>query len=256
MIQMVNFLMSGCNGRMGQAIAASVSERDDIKLVCGVDTYAVKKNDFPVYPDFTDINEKVDVIIDFSNPSALDGMLEYAVANNIPCVLCTTGYSDSQIESINKASEKIAVFRSGNMSLGINLLIELSKMAAKVFGKDFDVEIVEKHHKMKIDAPSGTALMIADGIASVRNDDPEYIYDRHSVRKKRDTNEIGISSIRGGTIVGEHDVIFAGDNEVLTITHQAQSRSLFAVGAINAAVFLAGKPAGSYDMSDLLKERY
>ena len=256
MIKMVNFLMSGCNGRMGQVIAESVKERSDIALVCGVDTYTERKNDFPVYPDFTAINEKVDVIIDFSNPSALDGLLAYAIENSIPCVLCTTGYSDAQLEAIGKASEKIAVFRSGNMSLGINLLIELAKTAAKVFGQDFDVEIVEKHHKMKIDAPSGTALMIADGIASVRDDDPEYIYDRHSARKKRDQNEIGISSIRGGTIVGEHDVIFAGNNEVLTITHQAQSRSLFAVGAINAAAFLAGKPAGSYDMSDLLKERY
>lgn len=253
---MVNFLMSGCNGRMGQAIAESVKERNDITLICGVDTYTERKNDFPVYPDFKGINEKVDVIIDFSNPSALDGLLEYAVSNNIPCVLCTTGYSDAQIESINKAAEKIAVFRSGNMSLGVNLLIELSKMASKVFGFDYDVEIVEKHHNKKIDAPSGTALMIADGIASVRSDDPEYVYDRHSVRKKRDINEIGISSIRGGTIVGEHDVIFAGNNEVLTISHQAQSRSLFAVGAINAAVFLAGKGAGNYDMSDLLQERY
>ena len=142
------------------------------------------------------------------------------------------------------------------MSLGINLLIELAKTAAKVLGQDFDVEVVEKHHNLKIDAPSGTALMIADGVASVRDDDPEYVYDRHSVRKKRDTREIGISSIRGGTIVGEHDIIFAGFNEVLTISHQAQSKSLFAVGAVNAAVYLAGKPAGSYDMSDLLKERY
>lgn len=256
MIKMVNFLMSGCNGRMGQVIAESVKERSDIALVCGVDTYTEKKNDFPVYADFSNISEKVDVIIDFSNPSALEGLLDYALKNNVPCVLCTTGYSDAQIEAINKAAEKIAIFRSGNMSLGINLLIELSKMASKVFGTEFDVEIVEKHHNKKIDAPSGTALMIADGIASVRTDDPEYIYDRHSVRKKREQKEIGISSIRGGTIVGEHDVIFAGNNEVLTISHQAQSRSLFAVGAINAAAYLAGKPAGSYDMSDLLKERY
>lgn len=256
MIKMVNFLMAGCNGKMGQVIADSVRERTDIKLVCGVDTYTKKKNDFPVYADFTSISEKVDVIIDFSNPSALDGLLTYALENGIPCVLCTTGYSEAQIESINKAAEKIAIFRSGNMSLGINLLIELAKTASKVFGTDFDVEIVEKHHNLKIDAPSGTALMIADGIAGVREDEPEYVYDRHSVRKKRDKSEIGISSIRGGTIVGEHDVIFAGNNEVLTISHQAQSKSLFAQGAVNAAIFLAGKPAGSYDMSDLLNERY
>ncbi len=253
---MVNILMSGCNGRMGQVIAQCVSERSDAVIVCGVDTYTEKKNDFPVYADFTAVTEAVDVIIDFSNPSALDGLLKYAKENSVPAVLCTTGYSEQQLDAIKKASESIAVFRSGNMSLGINLLIELAKTASKVLGTDFDVEIVEKHHNRKIDAPSGTALMIADGVASVRSDDPEYIYDRHSVRKKRDKNEIGISSIRGGTIVGEHDIIFAGDNEVLTITHQAQSRSLFAVGAVNAAVFLASKPAGSYDMSDLLKERY
>ncbi len=252
---MVNFIMSGACGRMGKVIAEAASQRSDVNLVCGVDV-ANDKTDFPLYSDFSSITEKADVIIDFSNPAALDGLLAYALEHEVPCVLCTTGYSEDQIAAVDKAAEKIAIFRSGNMSLGINLLIELSKMASKVFGQDFDVEIVEKHHNKKIDAPSGTALMIADGISSVRTDDPEYIYDRHSIRKKRSTNEIGISSIRGGTIVGEHDVIFAGDNEVLTISHQAQSRNLFAVGAINAAAFLAGKPAGNYDMSDLLKERY
>lgn len=253
---MINILMAGCNGRMGQVIAAAVKERDDAAIVCGVDTYDGIKNDFPVYPDFKGIAEKVDVIIDFSNPSALSGLLGYAVENNVPCVLCTTGYSNDQIADIDAAAEKIAVFRSGNMSLGINLLIEISKMAAKVFGSDFDIEIVEKHHNKKIDAPSGTALMIADEISTVMDIEPEYVYDRHSVRKKRDKKEVGISSVRGGTIVGEHDVIFAGDNEVLTISHQAQSRSLFAIGALNAAVFLADKAAGSYNMSDLLKSRY
>lgn len=253
---MVNILMSGCNGRMGQVIAASVSERNDADIVCGIDTYNVAKNAFPVYANFDEIQEKVDVIIDFSNPSALNGLLDYALANNVPCVLCTTGYSDEQIAAIDKASEKIAVFRSGNMSLGINLLIEISKMAAKVFGSDYDIEIVEKHHNMKIDAPSGTALMIADEISTVMENEPEYIYDRHCVRKKRDKKEVGIHSVRGGTIVGEHDVIFAGNNEVITISHQAQSRSLFAIGAINAAIFLADKGAGSYNMSDLLKSRY
>lgn len=253
---MINILMAGCNGRMGQVIAAAVKERDDAAIVCGVDTYDGIKNDFPVYPDFKGIAEKVDVIIDFSNPSALSGLLGYAVENNVPCVLCTTGYSNDQIADIDAAAEKIAVFRSGNMSLGINLLIEISKMAAKVFGSDFDIEIVEKHHNKKIDAPSGTALMIADEISTVMDIEPEYVYDRHCVRKKRDKKEVGISSVRGGTIVGEHDVIFAGDNEVLTISHQAQSRSLFAIGALNAAVFLADKAAGSYNMSDLLKSRY
>lgn len=253
---MINILMSGCNGRMGQVISSAVNERDDVRIICGVDTYDGTKNNYPVYPDFVNIGEKVDVIIDFSNPSALEGLLDYAVKNNVPSVLCTTGYSEAQIEAINSAAEKIAVFRSGNMSLGINLLIEISKMAAKVFGSDFDIEIVEKHHNKKIDAPSGTALMIADEISTVLDSEPEYVYDRHSVRKKRDNNEIGISSVRGGTIVGEHEVIFAGDNEVVTITHQAQSRSLFAIGALNAAVFLFDKSAGNYNMSDLLKSRY
>ncbi len=253
---MINILMSGCNGRMGQVISSSVKERDDVTITCGVDIFDGLKNDYIVYPDFSNIAEPVDVIIDFSNPSALNGLLEYALKNEIPCVLCATGYSDEQIAAVNKAAEKIAVFRSGNMSLGINLLIEISKMAAKVFGSDFDIEIVEKHHNKKIDAPSGTALMIADEISGVMDIEPEYVYDRHSVRKKRDKKEIGISSVRGGTIVGEHDVIFAGDNEVITISHQAQSRSLFAIGAINAAVFLADKAAGNYNMSDLLKSRY
>ncbi len=253
---MVNILMSGCNGRMGQAIVASVAQRDDAQIVCGIDTYDGITNSFPVYASFADVTEKVDVIIDFSNPSALSGLLDYSLRNNVPSVLCTTGYSEEQIASINKAAEKVAVFRSGNMSLGVNLLIEISKMAAKVFGSDFDIEIVEKHHHTKIDAPSGTALMIADEISTVLENEPTYVYDRHSVRKKRDKKEIGIHSVRGGTIVGEHDVIFAGDNEVVTISHQAQSRSLFAVGAINAAVFLADKEPGNYDMSDLLKSRY
>ncbi|MBQ1546364.1 MAG: 4-hydroxy-tetrahydrodipicolinate reductase [Clostridia bacterium] len=252
---MVNILMSGCSGRMGRAIAESIKERSDAKIVCGVDAVPFELADFPVYTDFSQINEKVDVIIDFSNPSALCGLLGYALENSVPCVLCTTGYSDAQINDIGAAAEKIAVFRSGNMSLGVNLLIELAKTAAKVLGTDFDVEIVEKHHNKKIDAPSGTALMIADGVASVR-DESEYVYDRHSVRRKRESSEIGISSVRGGTIVGEHDIIFAGSNEVLTISHQAQSRALFAIGAINAAVFLANKPAGNYDMSDLLRERF
>ncbi len=253
---MINILMSGCNGRMGQVIVSLVKERDDVKIVCGVDTYDGIKNEFPVYADFENIAEKVDVIIDFSNPSALDGLLDYAVKYNVPCVLCTTGYSEEQIDAINNAAKSVAVFRSGNMSLGINLLIEISKMAAKVFGSDFDIEIVEKHHNKKIDAPSGTALMIADEISTVTDYDPEYVYDRHSVRKKRDKKEIGISSVRGGTIVGEHEVIFAGDNEVVTISHQAQSRNLFAAGALNAAVFLADKGAGNYNMSDLLRSKY
>ncbi len=253
---MTSILLSGCSGRMGQAIAALAEQRDDIQIVCGVDIFTDRCCEFPVYTSFSNIKENPSVIVDFSNPAALDGLLKYAIDNNTPCVLCTTGYSDEQVAAIETAAKSVAVFRSGNMSLGVNLLIELAKTAAKVLGSDFDVEIVEKHHNRKIDAPSGTALMIADGIASVKDGSPEYVYDRHSVRKKRDVNEIGIHSVRGGGIVGEHDVIFAGENEVLTISHQAQSRALFAQGAVNAAVYLADKQSGLYNMSDLLKSRY
>ncbi len=253
---MTSILLSGCSGRMGQAIAALAEQRDDIQIVCGVDVFTDRCCAFPVYTAFSGVKETPQVIVDFSNPAALDGLLEYSLENKVPCVLCTTGYSDEQLTAIDNAAKNVAVFRSGNMSLGVNLLIELAKTAAKVLGSDFDVEIVEKHHNRKIDAPSGTALMIADGIASARNSSPEYVYDRHSVRRKRDANEIGIHSVRGGGIVGEHDVIFAGENEVLTISHQAQSRALFAEGAVNAAVYLADKESGLYNMSDLLKSRY
>ena len=216
----------------------------DIFTSCGYD--------FPVFDDFSKIDISADVIIDFSNPSTLDGLLAYACKHKTPAVICTTGYSAAQVASIKKASEAVAVFYSGNMSLGINLLIALSKKAAAVFGREFDIEIIEKHHNQKIDAPSGTALMIADGIASVMEKEPQYVYDRHSYRKKREKNEIGIHTVRGGTIVGEHEVLFAGHDEVLTIKHQAQSKEVFATGAVNAAVFLNGKAAGMYDMSDLL----
>ena len=195
---------------------------------------------------------KCDAIIDFSNPAVLDDMLEFAVKNSVPCVICTTGYSKEQVQKIKNASNKVAVFYSGNMSLGINVLIELAKSAAKVLGGQFDIEIIEKHHNQKLDAPSGTALMIADGISSELSEEPQYVFDRHTYRKKREKNEIGISSIRGGTIVGEHEVIFAGHDEVVTISHQAQSKEVFAVGSVNAAVFLANQKPGMYDMGNLL----
>ncbi len=182
-------------------------------------------------------------------------MLEYALSNSVPCVICTTGYSQEQVAKIKAASEKTAIFYSGNMSLGINVLIELAKSAAKVLGGQFDIEILEKHHNQKLDAPSGTALMIADGISEELKDEPQYVFDRHAYRKKRAKNEIGISSVRGGTIVGEHEVIFAGHDEVVTITHQAQSKEVFAVGAVNAAVFLVTQPAGMYDMGAMLSAK-
>lgn len=252
---MTKIILSGCNGKMGQAIVKAVADREDAVICAGVDIFTDCGYDFPVFDDFTKIDMEADVIIDFSNPVVLDGLLSYALARSLPAVICTTGYSSLQVQQIKDAAKKTALFYSGNMSLGINLIIELSKKAASVFGSGFDIEIVEKHHNQKLDAPSGTALMIADGISEVMEKEPQYVYDRHAVRKKRDNNEIGIHSVRGGTIVGEHEVIFAGHDEVLTIKHEAHSKEVFAIGSINAAVFLDGKTAGLYDMSDLLASK-
>ncbi len=250
---MLNILLHGCNGKMGQAVTDSVSLRDDVKIICGVDPFGNSSYDYPVYDSFHKVTEPVDVIIDFSNPSLIENLCTYCEEHSTPVVICTTGLSADQQNTVNKLSEKVAVFSSGNMSLGINLLIELSKKATAVFGNDFDIEIIEKHHNLKVDAPSGTALMIADGISDVLSNDPKYVYDRHSYRMKRSKNEIGIHSVRGGTIVGEHSVIFAGNDEVLTITHSAQSKSLFATGAISAAIFTSKQSYGLYNMSDMLR---
>jgi len=246
----MNILLNGCLGKMGQNVEECINERNDVMINCGVDI-ASGERIYPVYTSFADVEEMPDAIIDFSNPLVLDDMLAFAIERGIPVVICTTGFNESQVQQIKDASEKIPVFYSGNMSLGINVLIELSKMAAKALS-GFDIEIIEKHHHRKLDAPSGTAMMIADAISEVAGD-TKYVYDRHAYRKKRDPEEIGIHSIRGGTIVGEHEVLFAGHDEVITISHQAQSRGVFAAGAVNAAVFLKDKPAGMYDMSDLLK---
>lgn len=250
---MVKVAIVGCNGKMGGYVANAVADNPKTEVAFGIDAFGVNKNDFEVFKSFEYANQTPDVIIDFSNPSALDGMLDFALKNSVPCVICTTGYSVEQVERIKEASKSIPVFYSGNMSLGINLLIELAKQAAKVLGSSFDIEIVEKHHNQKLDAPSGTALMIADGISETLEQEPLYVYDRHSYRKKRSKNEIGIHSIRGGSIVGEHEVIFAGHDEVVTVSHQAQSKEVFAVGAVNAAVFLAEQKPGMYDMSKLLE---
>lgn len=249
---MTDIILTGCNGKMGIAVTKAVSERDDCKIVAGVDLYGDNAN-YKVYRDFESIDVDADVIIDFSNPSGLRGMLEFATSKKIPAVICTTGFSEEQVDSIKAASNEIPVFYSGNMSLGINLIIELSKKAAAILGGTFDVEIIEKHHNQKIDAPSGTALMIADGISEVLTDS-QYVYDRHSYRQKRAKNEIGIHAVRGGTIVGEHEVIFAGHDEIFSLKHQALSKEVFAVGAVNAAVYLKNKTNGMYDMGKLLSE--
>ena len=254
---MTKVVLSGCSGKMGHAIVKSIAERNDVEVACGVDAFDCGDYDFSVFKSFDDITEKYDAIIDFSNPAVLDSLLNYASSNSVPAVICTTGYSEEQVEAIKSASEKVGIFYSGNMSLGINLMVELCKLATKVFanhGDNFDIEVIEKHHNLKLDAPSGTALMIADAISDVAPNEKQYVYDRHAYRKKRDKNEIGIHSIRGGTIVGEHEVIFAGHDEVISIKHEAHSKEVFAVGSINAAVFMKNKQSGMYDMSDLLAE--
>lgn len=249
---MINILLHGCNGKMGQAVTNAMSQRDDMNIICGVDPFGTSSYDYPVYKSFDEVSAKIDAIIDFSNPLLIENLCKYAGENSIPVVICTTGLNEEQKGFVDELSKKVAVFSSGNMSLGINLLIELCKKATAVFGDSFDIEIVEKHHNLKLDAPSGTALMIADGISRVRDDDPKYVYDRHSYRKQRSKREIGIHSVRAGTIVGEHSVIFAGNDEVLTISHQAQSKALFATGALSAAAFIINCEAGIYDMSDML----
>ncbi len=248
---MLKILLNGCLGKMGQAVESCVNEREDVMISCGVDIAAGDRF-YPVYNCFVDVAEDADVIVDFSNPLVLDDMLDYAVGHKLPLIICTTGFSEAQVQKIKDVSAQVPVFYSGNMSLGVNVIIELSRMAAKVLGDSFDIEILEKHHNRKIDAPSGTALMIADAISEEKSN-AQYVYDRHAYRKRREKNEIGIHSVRGGTIVGEHEIIFAGHDEVVSIKHQAQSKGVFASGAVNAAVFIKDKPAGMYDMSDLLK---
>ena len=238
---------------MGRVIQQLVAERTDCTIAAGVDLFADSAAAFPAYTNIADVQEEADVIIDFSHPSLLTPILSYAAQKGgIPAVLCTTGYSAEQVEALKTAAQTQPVFYSRNMSLGINLLIELSKKAAKVLGDQFDIEIIEKHHNQKIDAPSGTALMLADAIASVRDGETQYVYDRHAQRKKREKSEIGLHAVRGGTIVGEHEVVFAGNHEVITLSHAAQSKELFATGAVNAAVYMCGKGPGLYDMSDMI----
>lgn len=249
---MTNVAICGANGKMGHFIYNCISERNDCKVVAGIDINTAPYADFPIVSSPKKLEIKPDVIIDFSHPSVLDGLMEYALLNGVAVVFATTGYSKEQIEKIKSASSQIPVFFTFNMSLGINLLVELAKKATEVLGSQYDIEIVEKHHNQKIDAPSGTAIMIADAINSVMDDSYQYVYDRHSQRKKRDKKEIGIHSIRGGTIVGEHEVIFAGHDEVITLSHEATSKEVFATGSVNAAVFISHKSAGLYDMSDLI----
>ena len=239
---------------MGKAIIAAI--KGDCTIVAGVDINAseLSASSFPIYEKISDFPGKADVIIDFSHHSALPSLIDYAKKTKTPLVIATTGHTDEELAMIDEASKEIALFRSGNFSLGINLLITLAKQATKTLGADFDVEIIEKHHNKKLDAPSGTAIMIADAIASER-EESEYVYDRHSVRKARESKEIGIHSVRGGTIVGEHEAIFAGENEIVTISHSAASREIFATGTLRAAVYLSKKSVGIFNMSDMIEGR-
>lgn len=249
---MINVLMSGCNGKMGQVITRLAGENEDLKIVAGYDISNRLQNPYPVYTNIMECREKLDVIIDFSNPDALGTLLDFAVTRGVPLVMCTTGLTQAQIKTLGDASKQIPVFFSANMSLGVNLLIDLVKKAAKLLENNFDIEIVEKHHNQKLDAPSGTALAIADAINSALEQKQEYIYDRHSRRKKRSKTEIGIHAVRGGTIVGDHSVIFAGNDEIIEINHIAMSKEIFAVGALRAAKFLYNKKPGMYNMDNLI----
>lgn len=250
---MVKIIMHGCNGKMGQTISRIVSADPEAKIVAGIDSYQGAINPYPVFASLEECDAQADALIDFSTAAAVDGMVEWCVKRQVPAVICTTGLTEEQAENVRKASGKVAILRSANMSLGINLLLKMLKEAAGTLAPaGFDIEIVERHHNQKIDAPSGTALALADSINEELNGEYGYTFDRSQVRKKREKKEIGISAVRGGTIVGDHDVIFAGEDEVITFSHTAYSKAVFGKGAVQAAKFLKGKPAGLYNMSDVI----
>lgn len=250
---MTNIILHGCNGKMGRTIAGLIDEDKEIAIAAGIDAFDDGKNPFPVFQNISECGVKADVIIDFSVAAAMDGLLNYCMEKKIPCVLCTTGLSEAQLDMVKKVSEKTAVLKSANMSLGINMLMKLLKEAAATLAPaGFDIEIVEKHHRLKLDAPSGTALALGDSIGEALGSEYEYVFDRSGRRQKRPEKEIGFSAVRGGSIVGEHDVIFAGTDEVVTFSHSAYSKAIFAKGAIAAAKFLKDKPAGLYDMSHVI----
>ena len=250
---MTKVIMNGCNGRMGQVITGLIEQDETVEIVAGIDQYDGIKNDYPVYASIEDCEVEADAVIDFSNAAAVDGLLDYCVKRQIPVVLCSTGLSEEQLKKVEESSKKVAVLKSVNMSLGVNTLLEILPKIVKILAPaGFDMEIVEKHHNQKLDAPSGTALALADCLNDAVGGEYEYKYDRSHDHKKREKKEIGISAVRGGTIVGDHDVIFAGTDEVITFSHTAYSRAIFGKGAIQAAKYLAGKPAGFYHMSDVI----
>lgn len=252
---MTEIILNGYLGKMGRVIINSVSQRNDCTIVAGVDAFSGGKDssfDFPVFSKIEDVDIHADVIVDFSHPSALDSVLKYAVSKKLPVVIATTGLTETQTDDIHAAADVIPVFYTANMSIGVNLLCELAKKAASILYPDFNIEIIEQHHNQKLDAPSGTALMIANEISSVIDENVDYEYDRHLKREKRPQNEIGIHSVRAGTIVGEHEVIFGGKDEIVKISHTAMSKEIFATGALNAAIFIKEKESGMYSMKEMI----
>lgn len=250
---MVKMIMHGCNGKMGQVISGICREDSEIEIVAGIDPYTELKNEYPVFANIADCTVKADVVVDFASASAVDNLLDYCVAHKLPVVLCTTGLSEQQLARVEEVAKDIAVLKSANMSLGINLLMDLLQKAAKLLAPaGFDMEIVEKHHNQKVDAPSGTALALADSLNEALENAYAYQYDRTKDRKKREKYEIGIQAVRGGNIVGEHEVIFAGVDEVIEFKHTAYSKAVFGKGAVEAAKFLAGRAPGRYEMGDIL----
>ncbi len=249
---MLKIGLSGCNGRMGRAITELAAGRGDLEIVAGFDVVPEKRGNYPVFADLFEYTGEMDVCVDFSTASALDHILEYCVPRGIPLLLATTGHSEAQLAALREASKSIPVFKSPNMSLGVAVLGDLVRRAARILGEDYDVEIIERHHNQKLDAPSGTAMSLARDVQSQLPFEAELVYDRHERREKRPKNEIGMHALRGGTIVGEHEVVFAGTNEVVSLHHSAQSREVFASGALRAAKFLAGCAPGMYDMRDLV----
>ncbi len=251
---MVKMIMHGCNGRMGRMIAGIVKDDPVIEIVAGVDLNTQEADGFPVVSSIEQVTEDADVVVDFGNASAVDKVIDWCIEKKIALVECTTGLSEEALDKIGKAASSIPMFKSANMSLGINIIQKiLRENAAKLAEAGFDIEIVEKHHRTKLDAPSGTALALADSVNEGLANRKDYVFDRSDRRMVRPDTEIGISAVRGGTIVGDHDVIFAGQDEVITFSHSAYSRAVFAKGAVEAAKFVADKPAGAYDMSNVLE---
>ena len=250
---MTRIIMHGCNGAMGQVISGLVAQDPEAEIVAGIDISDTKKNDYPVFASLKDCNVEADVIIDFASAKAEDALLDYCAKTGMPVVVCTTGLSPEQVEKVSETAKTAPVLRSANMSLGVNVLLKLVQEAAQVLAAaGFDIEILEKHHNQKVDAPSGTALALADSINEAMGGIYHYKYDRSAERVKRDQKEIGIQAVRGGTIVGEHDVIFAGKDEVITFNHTAYSKAIFGKGAVEAAKFLAGTQPGLYTLKDVI----